>query len=205
MAVGDASSGFLSFHQVAPEKELLMKKIYESIILRTEDYTVVDLKKEYTDPVGGIQFVIISESSEQELLQRFGDEIKKYSPYVVTDEKYLRFLNLDYERQRAEAYRDSEYRTPYSIGEKSNVGSVLFHNNMSLEEMVEIKEQYERIISIINRLPQKEQKRRIKKYLFDDKTQDEIALEEGVDQAAVCRSIQRAKENIKKMLGSGHI
>ena len=45
-----------------------MKKIYESIILRTEDYTVVDLKKEYTDPVGGIQFVIISESSEQELL-----------------------------------------------------------------------------------------------------------------------------------------
>ena len=48
-------------------------------------------------------------------------------------------------------------------------------------------------------------KRRIKKYLFDDKTQDDIALEEGVDQAAVCRSIQRAKENIKKMLGSGHI
>lgn len=85
------------------------------------------------------------------------------------------------------------------------MGSVLFQNNMSLEEMVEIKEQYERIISIINRLPQKEQKRRIKKYLFDDKTQDEIALEEGVDQAAVCRSIQRAKENIKKMLGSGHI
>ena len=163
------------------------------------------MKKEYTDPVGGIQFVIISESSEQELLQRFGDEIKKYSPYVVTDEKYLRFLNTDYQRQRAEAYRDSEYRTPYSIGEKTNVGSVLFQNNMSLEEMVEIKEQYERIISIINRLPQKEQKRRIKKYLFDDKTQDEIALEEGVDQAAVCRSIQRAKENIKKMLGSGHI
>ena len=43
------------------------------------------------------------------------------------------------------------------------MGSVLFQNNMSLEEMVEIKEQYERIISIINRLPQKEQKRRIKK------------------------------------------
>ena len=85
------------------------------------------------------------------------------------------------------------------------MGSVLFKNNTSLEEMVEIKEQYERIISIINRLPQKEQKRRIKKYLFDDKTQDEIALEEGVDQAAVCRSTQRAKENIKKMLGSGHI
>lgn len=118
MAVGDASSGFLSFHQVAPEKELLMKKIYESIILRSEDYTVVDLKKEYIDPVGGIQFVIISDSSEQELLQRFGDEIKKYSPYVVTDEKYLRFLNLDYQRQRAEAYRDSEYRTPYSIGKR---------------------------------------------------------------------------------------
>ena len=56
-----------------------------------------------------------------------------------------------------------------------------------------------------DRLPQKEQKRRIKKYLFDDKTQDEIALEEGVDQAAVCRSINRAKENIKKMLSSGHI
>ena len=182
-----------------------MKKIYEPIILRTEDYIVVDLKKEYIDPVGGIQYVIISEISEQELLKRFGDEIKKYSPYVVADDDYLRFLNSDYQHQRAEAYRDSEYRTPYSIGEKTNVGRVLFHNNMSLEEMVELKEQYEKIISIIDRLPQQEQKRRIKKYLLDDKTQDEIALEEGVDQAAVCRSINRAKENIKKMLGNGHI
>ena len=66
-----------------------MKKIYESIILRTEDYTVVDLKKEYTDPVGGIQFVIISESSEQELLQRFGDGLVN----ICIVEKITKFDN----------------------------------------------------------------------------------------------------------------
>ena len=51
----------------------------------------------------------------------------------------------------------------------------------------------------ISKLPEV-QKRRLKKYYFEEKTFDEIALEEGCTYQCVQRSVYRAVEKIKNIL-----
>lgn len=51
----------------------------------------------------------------------------------------------------------------------------------------------------INKLPET-QKRRLKKYYFEEKTFEEIALEEGCTYQCVQRSVYRAVAKIKNIL-----
>ena len=55
------------------------------------------------------------------------------------------------------------------------------------------------MFSALEKLPEV-QKRRIKKYYFDDKTEREIAKEENVSQKNVSKSLAVAKRNLKEIL-----
>lgn len=86
--------------------------------------------------------------------------------------------------------------------------SEVFENNLekrakdkpiSLEDEFIEKSTFNELKEAINKLPEI-QKRRIKKYYFDEKTQQQIADEEKVDIRAVQYTLNIALKNLKKIL-----
>ena len=69
----------------------------------------------------------------------------------------------------------------------------------SLEEYFENVQVTENLHIAINKLPEV-QKSRLKKYYFEEKTFDEIALEEDCTYQCLQRSVYRAVEKIKNIL-----
>lgn len=68
-----------------------------------------------------------------------------------------------------------------------------------LEEYFENVQVTENLHKAINKLPET-QKRRLKKYYFEEKTFEEIALEEGCTYQSIQRSVYRAVAKIKNIL-----
>ena len=68
-----------------------------------------------------------------------------------------------------------------------------------LEEYFDKAQDAENLHMAISKLPEV-QKRRLNKYYFEEKTFDEIALEEGCTYQCVQRSVYRAVEKIKNIL-----
>ena len=86
--------------------------------------------------------------------------------------------------------------------------SEIFENNLEirakdkptgLEDYIIQKSTFEDLKNAINLLPEV-QKRRIKKYYFEDKTQQQIADEENATHQSVHIILERALENLKKIL-----
>ena len=86
--------------------------------------------------------------------------------------------------------------------------SEVFENNLndramdkpiSLEDEVIRKSTFDELKKAIEMLPEV-QKRRIKKYYFEDKTEQQIADEENATHQSVHIILERAIENLKKIL-----
>ena len=86
--------------------------------------------------------------------------------------------------------------------------SEIFENNLEsrakdksilLEDMIIQKITFEKLKEAINLLPEV-QRRRIKKYYFDEKTEQEIADEENATHQSVHIILERALKNLKKIL-----
>ena len=86
--------------------------------------------------------------------------------------------------------------------------SEIFENNLEsrakdkpilLEDMIIQKVTFEKLKEAINLLPEV-QRRRIKKYYFEDKNEKEIANEEKISQKNVSKSLAVAKRNLKEIL-----
>ncbi len=69
----------------------------------------------------------------------------------------------------------------------------------NLDDAIIKKTTYEDLLNAINKLPEV-QKRRIKKYYFDEMNQYEIARDEKVAQQVVDRSIKRGIRKLKEIL-----
>jgi len=68
-----------------------------------------------------------------------------------------------------------------------------------LEEQIEKKILYEDLRKAINKLPSI-QKRRLKKYYFDNKSEYQIAKEEGTTQQSVHIGLDRARKKLEEIL-----
>ncbi len=75
----------------------------------------------------------------------------------------------------------------------------MFNKAEMPDELILKKIEFKELISAVNQLP-KIEKRRIKKYYFDQKTQREIAEEEHVNIRAVQYSLNIALKKLKKLL-----
>ncbi len=73
------------------------------------------------------------------------------------------------------------------------------HSKESIEEEIIRKSTFEDLKNAIEELSET-QKRRIKKYYFEDKNEYQIALEENTTQQAVNKSLMLAKEKLKEVL-----
>lgn len=144
----------------------------------------------------------------------------KYNPYTLSTESgkyYILFIDVNNHIQKVELSKKlfdsfnkfeledisqmNEYDRHYEHSEvyektlnKKNVAV-----SQSLEEHFEDVLVMENLHMAITKLPEV-QKRRLKKYYFDEKTFDEIALEEGCTYQSIQRSVYRAAAKIKSIL-----
>ena len=144
----------------------------------------------------------------------------KYNPYTLSTESgkyYILFIDVNNHIQKVELSKKlfdsfnkfeledisqmNEYDRHYEHSEvyektlnKKNVAV-----RQSLEEHFEDVLVMENLHMAISKLPDV-QKRRLKKYYFEEKTFDKIALEEGCTYQCVQRSVYRAVEKIKNIL-----
>ena len=144
----------------------------------------------------------------------------KYNPYTLSTESgkyYILFIDVNNHIQKVELSKKlfdsfnkfeledisqmNEYDRHYEHSEvyektlnKKNVAV-----SQSLEEHFEDVLVMENLHMGISKLPDV-QKRRLKKYYFEEKTFDKIALEEGCTYQCVQRSVYRAVEKIKNIL-----
>lgn len=144
----------------------------------------------------------------------------KYNPYTLSTESgkyYILFIDVNNHIQKVELSKKlfdsfnkfeledisqmNEYDRHYEHSEvyektlnKKNVAV-----SQSLEEHFEDVLVMENLHMAITKLPEV-QKRRMKKYYFEEKTFDEIALEEGYTYQSIQRSVYRAVAKIKSIL-----
>lgn len=144
----------------------------------------------------------------------------KYNPYTLSTESgkyYILFIDVNNHIQKVELSKKlfdsfnkfeledisqmNEYDRHYEHSEvyektlnKKNVAV-----SQSLEEHFEDVLVMENLHMAITKLPEV-QKRRLKKYYFEDKTFEEIAHEEGCTYQCVQRSVYRAVGKIKNIL-----
>lgn len=144
----------------------------------------------------------------------------KYNPYTLYTDNgkfYISFVDINSDFQNIEVSQevfDSFNRFELEdISQMNEYDRHLEHSEMyentlqrrnvsdvqSLEEYIENAQNAEDLHMAISKLPEF-QKRRLKKYYFEEKTFDEISLEEGCTYQSVQRSVYRAVAKIKNIL-----
>lgn len=93
---------------------------------------------------------------------------------------------IDRHMEKSEIYED-------------NLNKRAFNKPLLLEDEFIKKTAFDDLKNAINKLPEI-QKRRVKKYYFDDKSQVDIAKEENTTKVAVNQSLKKALLNLKKIL-----
>lgn len=53
------------------------------ITKESKQITIIDLVEEYRNENAEIKWAVVTDLTELELLHRFGEEIKNYSPYLI--------------------------------------------------------------------------------------------------------------------------
>lgn len=144
----------------------------------------------------------------------------KYNPYTlhtVNEQYYVSFVDVNNNFQKIEVSREVfESFNKFELEDISQMNEYDRHlehsevyektlnkNNVAVSQSLE--ENFENVLvtenlhMAISKLPEV-QKRRLNKYYFEEKTFDEIALEEDCTYQCVQRSVYRAVEKIKNIL-----
>lgn len=116
---------------------------------------------------------------------------------MVTEEVFdiMNRFELDDVSEINEYKRHIEYNEIY----ENNLNKRAFNKQVSLEDEIINKSIFEDLIKAVNMLPEI-QKRRIKKYYFENKTQKQIAEEENVDIRAIQYTLHIALKKLKEIL-----
>jgi len=122
-----------------------------------------------------------------------GEEIESEIPKDIFD-TYIESKNV-YKKNQNEEERHWEY---IELSENE-----LFKRSIKYQDSVEsiiIKKEMEKELHLaIQQLP-KIQKKRLKKYYFDEKTEREIAAEEGIKHQAIHIGLDRSRKKLKNIL-----
>ncbi len=139
----------------------------------------------------------------------------KYNPYTLVDNNHISFTDskgnnqlLKISDELYNAFNQFELQDKKIMNEYDRhtehieqTDEMLYKKvkiiNNSLEEMVINKIFYENILNEIDKLPEIE-KRRLKKYFFQNKTLKEISIEEGCSPRAIKYSIDGGLKKILK-------
>ncbi len=115
---------------------------------------------------------------------------------VIIDHKIYLAFN-EFELQDISIMNEYDHHIEHLEQTEQSLYCRSFNKGTSLENKVIQKMEYDDLKESINALPNI-QKRRLKKYFFEEKTLKEIALEEGCSIRSIKYSIDLALEKLKK-------
>jgi RNA polymerase sigma-70 factor (ECF subfamily) len=127
----------------------------------------------------------------------FKDGIGKFRIVEITQEVYEAFdrFELEDKSQMNKYERHIEHSEIF----ENNINERAMDKPISLEDEIIRKSTFEDLKNAIEQLPEI-QRRRIKKYYFEDKTQQDIADEENVDIRAIQYTLSIALKKLKEIL-----
>ena len=147
--------------------------------------------KEYDNP-----YTLESVEKEELYFIRFRDE--KGEHLVTVSKEVFDVFDESEKQDNNLMVRNSRYIHKYELSDEA-LSNKMLNNQTSIEDKLisdfEIQELYEAINALSDI-----QKRRIKKYFFEDKTFEEIAIEEECSKVAVKYTIDIALEKISKKI-----
>ena len=173
------------------------KQFNELEIQFQKECKVINLKYEYDGYIGNEQWAIISELTENEILEKYRPIVGGYMPFIVLTPAFGDVRD-DFQRNEKKHHMRSIRGHCYAFDED-------FENHHSefayrtFEEDVLQEEQRQVLLKAISRLTSI-QKRYLKKYFFDGKSLRQIAAEEGKSYATVYESYESALKKLKKFL-----
>ena len=162
-----------------------------------KEYELINLEVEYPGIKGEVKWAVVSELSLETLMRTYR-ELHVYSPVILLSpaegETFKDFHKNEHKHEARwkrsyenDGYEDSETETKY-YGQLVN----------DIDGESTISNEYQDLKQAINKLPEIQQ-RRCKLYFYHGFTEKEIACLEGVDQAAVSRTLSKAINNLKKL------
>ncbi|MCR4557867.1 MAG: sigma-70 region 4 domain-containing protein [Saccharofermentans sp.] len=159
-----------------------------------KEYKVIDLKKEYagaTGYVGEERYAVVTELAEKELLEKFGQKLNRFKPFVVISYEMYDAIVETKKNDKREQWRDCMLHDAFTTE------SLLILIN-AMSDPISICESaltLEYIASRMLELPNHQGSRMYKRYVLGY-TVKEIALYEGVTERSVEKSLQIAKAKI---------
>lgn len=177
--------------------------------LFAKECKLINLKYEYTGYIGQEKWAIVSELSEQELFEKYPDEVKKYIPFVllsVEQGKAIQAYNRNEDKYRKRQNNNSD-AFGYDDGTTENM-----HSEVSVPDFIEQQEMddyYDRraeekmrlFVTAMASLTEKQHKYLVMRYVDGISARD-IAKAEGVAHQVVDRHILAAKKKVEKIFGN---
>lgn len=162
------------------------------------DCKIINLKYEYPGYKGDISWAILSELTEEELLTKYPEEIKRYIPFI--------WLSSVHREAFAESERNNKKHKMREIRHFDIQGydddMSIHHSELVIDCFEEEREREVdawRLKNAIQKLKSK-QRERIIKIFYEGKNSRQVAKEDGISYSAVDKSISNALCNLKILM-----
>jgi len=159
-----------------------------------EPYHAFDMKYEYPGYSGELRYAIATDMTEQELTQKFGEEIEAYRPFILITIEMGAAMVIYHNNDAAAHMREcrgceSYYEDfqDFTYGEDS-----LWDELLSQMKDSELREHLNELSQI--------QARRAYKYIWERKTIEQIAQEESCSVSAAYKCINLALNKLYELI-----
>ena len=159
-----------------------------------KDCKILNMKKEYPGYIGEITWIVISDLTQEQIMERYPEEIKPYTPFIrMTREMHEPIA--DFERNRLKFYyRARNHGDAYGYEDST---FECYHPEMVADPFA-MDEYYDLKCALAHL--NDTQRRRIIKRFYEDMSNKEIASEEHISEPTASLSIQHALKKIKNIL-----
>ncbi len=164
-----------------------------------EECKVINMKYEYNGYIGNEQWAIISELTEDEILEKYRPFVEEYIPFIVLTPA---FGEVRDEFRRNEKKFQMRASRSHDIFHFEDGAIELYHPELICDDFEKQFFKSEEEQALRNAIAQLKpiQRERLIKYYFEGKSSRQIAKEEGVNYSKIDNSISAALKNLKKFL-----
>lgn len=173
------------------------KYFYELELQFQEECKVINLKYEYDGYNGDVNWAIISELTEEEILEKYRPIVSEYIPFIVLTPAFGDVRD-DFRRNENKYYMRSVRGHIFALDEDFEKHHPEFAYDTLEEEVFhdELSQLLQKAIAQLKPI----QKQHLEKYFFEGKNLRQIAEEEGKSYSTVYESYESALKNLKKLL-----
>lgn len=169
-------------------------------ISNNDDFLVIDLAKEYSNYKDSIPYAIVTDLSEEYLNTTYGDEIKKFTPFIILTHEMFEAMEDSFINDEKERIRGYFYHDPTPVEDIDIPADKMSDPAFELEA----NETAAFIINKMRSLPRTEGRRLYMKYVLGLET-DEIAHLEKVCPEAIRNSLRRGLAHVYQLFENSEV